>query len=357
MKPGVIALLTTIIISPLVIGNVNAEPCPAKNKSEGQEIGKEYPPSNEGVVLDQLRKILTKDQHINPGPFRRGQHPKQQACLKATLNIKADIPSDLKYGVFAKSKEYGAIVRFSLGQYDDDRKRDVHGIAIKLLGVAGDKILSNDEKHSQDFIMADNTVFLTRDAAHLLEFVTGRDAQMPLPQLARKIPNLLTFTNNAPTSQLEINYWSQTPYRLGTGAVKYSLRPHKENKLEPAIAQSADFLQQVLLEVLTKQQRTASFDFLVQAQTDANKMPIEDASVTWSEILSKPTKVATLRIPAQVFNSAGQMAWCEQLSFTPWHSLPEHRPLGGINRARRLIYQDSNQLRHQPYEPTGNETF
>jgi len=37
----------------------------------------------------------------------------------------------------------------------------------------------------------------------------------------------------------------------------------------------------------------------------------------------------------------------EQLSFTPWHSLPEHQPLGSINRARRVIYEAVSEFRHR----------
>ena len=35
------------------------------------------------------------------------------------------------------------------------------------------------------------------------------------------------------------------------------------------------------------------------------------------------------------------------LSFTPWHTLAEHRPLGGINRIRRSAYRASSAVRHQ----------
>ena len=46
----------------------------------------------------------------------------------------------------------------------------------------------------------------------------------------------------------------------------------------------------------------------------------------------------------------------------PWNTLPEHRPLGGINRARKLVYEDSSALRHKttgksPVIPTGREWF
>ncbi len=56
------------------------------------------------------------------------------------------------------------------------------------------------------------------------------------------------------------------------------------------------------------------------------------------------------------------MAFVENLSWNPWNALPEHRPLGGINRARKLVYDDSSALRHKttgtsPVIPTGRESF
>jgi hypothetical protein len=56
------------------------------------------------------------------------------------------------------------------------------------------------------------------------------------------------------------------------------------------------------------------------------------------------------------------MAFAEDLSYNPWHSLPAHRPLGNQNRARRVIYQALSKLRHEmnarPHlEPTGDDTF
>ena len=40
------------------------------------------------------------------------------------------------------------------------------------------------------------------------------------------------------------------------------------------------------------------------------------------------------------------MEYAEHLSFTPWHSLPEHRPIGGVNRIRKTVYEQISTLRH-----------
>ena len=84
----------------------------------------------------------------------------------------------------------------------------------------------------------------------------------------------------------------------------------------------------------------------MQLQTDAQRTPIEDPTVEWRERRSPFIPVAKIRIPSQAFESPDQMRFCEALSFTPWHSLPEHRPLGGINRARKSVYMAISKLRH-----------
>ena len=55
-----------------------------------------------------------------------------------------------------------------------------------------------------------------------------------------------------------------------------------------------------------------------------------------------PVKVVTLRIGMQPVDQGGELEKrCEAMSFTPWHALKEHRPLGGINRLRKAVYSAS----------------
>jgi hypothetical protein len=91
-------------------------------------------------------------------------------------------------------------------------------------------------------------------------------------------------------------------------------------------------------------------------------MPLENASVEWPERLSPFIRVATLRIPVQQFDSAGQLAFAENLSYNPWHCIADHRPLGNQNRARKTIYYALSDLRlamnrETRIEPTGTEVF
>ena len=70
----------------------------------------------------------------------------------------------------------------------------------------------------------------------------------------------------------------------------------------------------------------------------------------------------TWRLPRQKFNSRAQLEFAKRLSYNPWHTIAEHRPLGNQSRARRRMYYVLSQLRHREnavphYEPSGDETF
>jgi hypothetical protein len=108
---------------------------------------------------------------------------------------------------------------------------------------------------------------------------------------------------------------------------------------------SNDYLREAMVNQLVS--RAAVFDFAVQLQLDPYEMPIEDPGVTWDESRSPFRKVATLTIPAQIFDTPERREFGDNLSFNPWHCLPGHRPLGGINRARRQIYEALSIFRHE----------
>ena len=67
----------------------------------------------------------------------------------------------------------------------------------------------------------------------------------------------------------------------------------------------------------------------------------------WKEDQAPFHEVATIYIPRQNFDSPGQSEFAENISFNPWHALPEHRPLGIINRIRKVVYDHTSRVRHE----------
>src|ERR1019366_3470926 len=135
-----------------------------------------------------------------------------------------------------------------------------------------------------------------------------------------------------------VQYWSTLPFKLGDRAVKYTVKPAAGNGPKDAKPSSEDFLRAAMVEHLTKGKKAAVFELYIIPQTDPVKMPIENPTVRWQ---SDPVPVATLKIEPQTFDTPLRMKECEEASFDPWHALAEHRPLGGVNRARKAVYQAS----------------
>ena len=141
------------------------------------------------------------------------------------------------------------------------------------------------------------------------------------------------------------------PYQLGTGpdrqAIKFSARPFSDSSC-PVIQDTIpsdpndNFLRQSLQNTLTNGH--ACMEFLVQPRTPS--MSVENSKDEWEESDAPFFKVATIQIPKQVFDTPRQNTFCENLSFNPWHSLPDHRPLGGVNRLRKAIYPIISDARH-----------
>jgi hypothetical protein len=144
---------------------------------------------------------------------------------------------------------------------------------------------------------------------------------------------------------LQVRYWSQTPYKLGPHAIKFSARPISRTTNARPEKTGPNYLREVMVKQVGRED--VYFDFLVQVQTDPVKMPVEDSVVEWQESDSPFQRVALIRIPKQDISSPDNLKAAENLSFTPWHALPEHRPLGSINRARRVVYEVISEYRHR----------
>ncbi len=277
-------------------------------------------------------------------------------------------------GLFVSGASYDGWIRFSNGDADakrSDAKGDSRGMAIKLVGVPGEKIL-DDERGAvtHDFLLIDHPTFIADDPARYLEVLRRSNStsffKRALAPLALGVHGAFVaraITAHTIGSPLEARYWSTTAYALGTGegrvAVKYSVRPASETKTPIPKDAPPDFLRQTMIEQLRVGAHT--FDFLVQVRA-SEAMSVEKTTDEWSEAEAPFHKVATIVVPKQSFSSATQDTYGESLSFTPWHALPDHRPLGGVNRVRRVVYETISRLRHDlggttRFEPTAMQTF
>ena len=301
-----------------------------------------------------LQEKMSKD--YPEGKTGRGAHPKTLACLQAEFIVEPDIPAELKVGIFAFPQTYPALIRISSsnGKIESDKAKDLRGFAIKIMGVKGERFQTqNREKETQDFILISypvmplGTVRLFHDAVYYsIKWSPIIFASRLILSGKFHIINELRKARQNQTSPLDIRYWSTTPYLFGTDrAVKYGIVPTSHTKSTLPRILSDDYLTENMEKHLAVSD--AGFDFMIQVQKDPGRMPVEDAGVEWSEKESPFVKAASIRIPSQAFRTGEREELAEDLSFSPAHSLIEHRPVGGINRARVEIYRHLSEFRHK----------
>ena len=337
-------------------------------------------PADESQATDEISAILSKfvadkypvkENGERPnGLARRDAHPKAHGCVQAKVTV-TDLPADLKQGAFAVPHVYDAWIRYSNGSNNiqPDKTGDGRGMAIKLLGVEGDKILESErDAKTQDIIMINYPQFFVANAADYVDFTKrtsdGNILGFFLSPLAGnlRVRELLIargIQGQKVSNPLFSQYWTMTPYLFGGRAAKLSAKPCSVSHADQPMT-SSNFLSENMAQTLS--QGKACFELMAQFQADQEANPIEDPRIEWEENVAPMRKIATIDIFKQTFNSKEQMAFCENLSYTPWHALPAHRPLGGINRVRKKVYENISALRHRVNgvtrsEPTEMKSF
>ena len=367
----------------------------------------EHPPADEADNIAKIAALTIQQlerRYPTPPPILRGVHAKDHGCVKATFKVAENLPENLRVGVLAcPGHEYEALIRFSNASVSVDPDstsgptglpmHGSRGMAVKVLGVAGTPLLPTEGPLTQDFVMINQPVFAFANVEDYLvlsrivldaigqpptffptafggAFVAQSKATdehgNPTPKAQRAGRTLgivsrirsssLTASPPAyqapPASPLDNRYFSAAPYLFGENrAMKFSATP-----LAPVTVETLDVTDPRYLRTALHKRLTAPgagdivFTFQVQIRTaeelaDKLETDIEDATVEWDAQKYPFVDVATITIPPQDFETDERRALCESLIFSPWHGLAEHRPLGGINRLRRPVYEASSQHR------------
>ncbi len=339
---------------------------------------------NEAETIEELVTTLSKIEDIvfkDSGHAERSVHAKSHGLLNGTLTIAHDLPAELRQGLFAEPRAYPVIVRFSTSPGDllSDAVSTPRGVAIKILNVSGDRLPGDLEQQTQDFLMTEGPAFLapgpkkflanlkalaaTTDKVPSLKRALSavlRGAERVVEAAGAKSPTLTALGGHPLTSLLRETFFTQVPILFGPYMAKLSLAPAsanlialKDKRLD--VHHDDDAIRADVVDFFRSNE--AEWNLRAQLCTDLEKMPIEDASKVWSEVDSPFRQVATLRIgPQTAWSAARSQAIDDGMSFSPWHCLAAHRPLGSVMRARKAAYTASAQHRstlnrcpfHQP---------
>jgi hypothetical protein len=315
------------------------------------------------------REITARQKEVaaeTGGPLRRGFHAKLHAGLIAEFEVLGDLPEHARFGVFSAPRIFPAVVRFSNGEPapQPDKRHEPRGIAIKLIGVTGPKLLPGQENAvTQDFLATSHSVTSTvRNARQFMAFIEAeRNHWTMIVTLARavgagealRILKALgsTVVLSKVRSMATEQYSSTAPIKLGPYAVKFIVRPAAGTEATTSRPLTDNFLRDDLADRLRK--ADIVLDFLVQFYVDDTRTPIEDTSVAWDGPLLKVAQVRILSCDLDNPETRALSEAVNKLSFSPWHATDDHRPLGNVMRARRVAYEASSILRGHSPEPTG----
>ncbi len=309
----------------------------------------------------------------------RDQHAKSHGCVRAEFVVRDDLPAEFTTALFRPGARYPAIVRFSNGngRPQSDKKVDGRGMTIKLRDVAGPSVLRNlapdrTPPGEHDFLLGSFPVFFCKDVVDYSELMDAVVAahgtwQEKLAWALRWIKFIIRYPRQFATflrigfmpvdDPLTTTYHSMSPYLFaGDKVVRYVARPasvaNKAGWWSNLLwwRRSDNFLHEALLKDLNPDTQPAdekiAFDFSVWTRHAATAADVEDASLWWTAPLDSTVQLASILIPKQEL-AADQQYDCERMMFSPWNCLPEHRPLGSLNRMRLAVYLASLQVRRK----------
>ncbi len=330
-----------------------------KRPNEQLKIAEERLLPNEEEFLDSIISSFEKQMRLlwKPGAYERGGNTKTHGIVRGEFIVHDNLPPQFRHGIYAEPHSYRAWVRFSgPGPYitPDIDDPGFFSISIKLMGVPGPKLME-EEKFTVDMFGVCTATFVTADtiANAQLQRASVQNAAI-FHFLNFRKPHVLDLIMQSlfmktQTSPFEAPYFSCVPYLLGEGqAMQYSVWPKSKKRSRIPrlpLRPPDDYLRQAMVAALTA--GDVELDIRLQLQTDPHLMPIENN---------------TLRLPRQQFDSPAQLDFAKKLSYNPWHTIAEHRPLGNQSRARRRMYYTLSKLRHDMnavphYEPNGDEVF
>ena len=284
----------------------------------------------------------------------RALHRRQVLALTARFEVLADLPEHARHGLFAAPATRDAWIRLSNASMSvrPDTVPDIHGFAIKVLGVAGPGALggTTDEQNfalinlpsfqsgsSREF--AGLIVALSHGTSAAFQHLVRTHGLIGGIRRARRGTALLKrrFTGYATEY-----FYSAAPIACGPYASRVRLRPAAGDAAADVSAGWAADLRAHLAH------GPVVYDVQLQFFTDEATTPIENAGVDWPESRAPFVTVARLTIPPQDFDGAAARDFAtrvETAKFDPWNALMEHRPLGDVMRARKVVYYASQKER------------
>lgn len=321
------------------------------------------------ALVEQMRKV-SETVHEDTGTAVRSVHAKSHGPLRGELRVLDGLPEPLAQGLFARPATYQIVMRFSTNPGDilDDSVSVPRGLAIKIVGFAGERLPGSEGAVTQDLVMVNGPAFTAADAKSFLKSLKLLVATTNTPQVLKKAlsatmrgvervveavggesATLKGLGGHPQTEILGETFYTQVPLLHGAYVAKLSVAP-----VSPELMALTGKTLEISGRPNALRDSTVAFfrdnggewELRAQLCTDLDAMPIENAAIVWPEDQSPYVAVARITAPPQeAWSEARSAAIDGGMSFSPWHGLAAHRPLGGVMRARREPYEMSARFR------------
>ena len=334
-----------------------------------EEIPDDEDKTTQGLI-DTMRSISQTTLN-DEGHAIRSVHAKAHGILEAELEVLGDLDPVLAQGLFAKPGRYPAIMRFSTvpGDILDDSVSTPRGLAVKILGVEGERLPGSESDSTQDFVMTDGKAFgvpnpkaflanLKLLAATTDKIEGVKKVQSAILQGVQKAIIATTGQPNSTVAQLGgvpenhilgAAFFTGVPVRWGDYVAKVGVFP-----VSPGLTALTD--KPLKINGVPNALRDSMVDYFAgnegvwevraQLRRHRDSMPIENAAKIWSEDESPYITIGVLTAkPQTAWSEARSEAVDDRMMFSPWHGLAAHRPLGGVMRVRKAAYEAGRSFR------------
>ncbi|WP_413104601.1 peroxidase family protein [Streptomyces sp. Inha503] len=286
----------------------------------------------------------------------------------ARLRFRDDLPPELCVGYARPGAEYPAVVRLSSasGSEGYGATPDLRRLAVRVQAGPEEThdllATSFPVSHAADAHEFVAFAKATARAGSTVEKAFGLFVRLPLAvgwaTADRMRRNMRIATRHTVGSLARETFWSRGAILWGpAGPVRYQLRPAPGGTpAPPPDGGDPDYLHRELAMRLAT--GDIAFELCVQRYLDDRRTPVEDGSVEWRESDAPVVPVAVLTVPRQDLDGARARSTArrvEQLTFNPWHTTEEFRPLGNLNRARKAAYEAAAAHRLGPRFPAAEQ--
>lgn len=266
------------------------------------------------------------------------------AVTDAVLLMDEIVPDGLAIGHFQPKASLLATVRFANASASpqSDSAPDTRGLSLRLLLPDGG---------AHDMLFANFPTFPARNSLQFFELamMSIGDPDTMLVRLVnrigiregRRIAAYKKVSLKLCPSLASERYWTGCAFLWGDVPARLELRPtisRSSTGATPALG--PDALRVELAERLS--QREVSYRLAIQIYVDERRTPIEDAARNWPKSVAPSIEIATLILPQQeILGVAGLRARhaVGQIAFNVWNAPAAFRPLGSLNRMRRIAYE------------------